>query len=376
MCAARADSAVLPNGNWGATHHSVTRISIVGATEDKFVTAVFKKLVGDVVRSAVCTLSLTLAIGHALAEPAVSVLGRDYIFPNSIEGFPAKLSDFKDLQINTFRTNDGVKLSYWEAGSGEPLVFIPGWSANGAEYINVMHLLSKRYHVFVLDPRNQGLSQRVNYGTRISRYAADLKDFTDHLGLKSANYCGWSMGASVLWSYIDLYGTRGIRKIAFIDEPISIYSHADWSEQERRNAGAITSSPERMIAAFTTMAPTNSLYVDSQAFNRFTLTDSPYFVNSESFASEFVKNDIKYMSLVLFDHATNDWRDVVQHKVNVPTAIFTGEYSDSLSGQRWLNSAIPGSKLFVYSKSEQGDHFLAFKNPVKFTRDLQDFLEN
>lgn len=39
------------------------------------------------------------------------------------------------------------------------------------------------------------------------------------------------MGAAVLWGSIDLFGAMGIRKVAFVDEPIPIYSHADWSEQ-------------------------------------------------------------------------------------------------------------------------------------------------
>ncbi len=131
-----------------------------------------------------------------------------------------------------------------------------------------------------------------------------------------------------------------------------------------------------MVDAFVKGSPTNTLYVNSQAFQHYLETDSPYFVNSESFAREFIKNDPKQLSLVLFDHATADWRDVVQHKVTVPTAIFTGEYSDSLTAQRWLHSVIPGSTLFVYSKVEQGDHFLAFKNPVKFTADLESFLQH
>jgi hypothetical protein len=105
------------------------------------------------------------------AKPALEVLGKDFTFPNKIEGLPAKLSDFKDLQINSFVTNDGVTLSYWEAGQGRPLIFIPGWSANGAEYVNVAYLLAKHYHVYVLDARNQGLSQRVDFGTRIARFA-------------------------------------------------------------------------------------------------------------------------------------------------------------------------------------------------------------
>lgn len=321
--------------------------------------------------------ALSLLTSHALvsAAPAIEVLGNDYTFPHKLAGLPTKLSDFRDLQINSFTTGDGVRLSYWEAGSGKPLVFIPGWSANGAEYINVLYLLSKHYHVYVLDPRNQGLSQQVEYGTRITRFSADLKEFTEHLGLQSADYCGWSMGAAVLWGYIDLFGTKGIRKAIFVDEPVSIYSHADWSEQERLDAGGMTSSVERMVATFTTGAPTNQLVVDMKVVERAMAKDSPYYENSTAFANAFVKTDPKYTAKVLFDHATNDWRDVIRHKINVPTAIFSGDYSNNLASQRWMASVIPNAKLYAYTKAEHGDHFLMFKNPFKFAEDLRAFLE-
>ena len=327
------------------------------------------------IRTALLALTLIVSSSSVLAAPAMQVLGKDFAFPNTLEGLPAKLSDFKALQINSFETSDGVKLSYWEAGSGKPLVFIPGWSANGAEFINVMYLLSKNYHVYVLDPRNQGLSQQVDYGTRITRFSADLKEFSEHLGLKSADYCGWSMGASVLWGYIDLFGTKGIRKAVFVDEPVSIYSHADWSEQERLDAGGMTSSAERMVATFTRGAPTNALVVDMKVVERAMTKDSPYYVNSEAFANAFVKTDPKFTAKVLFDHATNDWRDVIRHKIKVPTAIFSGEYSHNLPSQRWMASVIPDATLYAYTEAEQGDHFLMFKNPFKFTEDLRAFLE-
>ena len=326
-------------------------------------------------RFAAAGLTLSLCTAFAGAAPALTVLGKDIAFPNKLEGLPSRLSEFKDLQINHFTTSDGVKLAYWEAGQGKPLVFIPGWSANGAEYLNVMYLLSKQYRVIVLDPRNQGLSQHVDYGSRISRFATDLKELNDHLGLKKADYCGWSMGASVLWSYIDMYGTKGINKVVFIDEPPSIYSHADWTEKERQDAGSITSDAERMIDSFTSGKAPNTMIVNSQAFQRATLMDSPYYQNSETFAQAVVKNDINDLKRVMFDHVTNDWRDVISKRINVPTAIFTGVYSDSLSGQRWIHSAIPNSELHVYTAEEQGDHFLAFKNPRKFTADLDAFLK-
>ncbi|MDR8071906.1 alpha/beta fold hydrolase [Burkholderia cenocepacia] len=322
-------------------------------------------------------LSLSVALlpaSVAFAAPALEVLGKDYVFPNKIAGLPERLSDFKDLQINYFKTNDGVRLAYWEAGSGKPLIFIPGASANGAEYINVMYLLSKNYHVYVLDPRNHGLSQKVSYGMRISRFAMDLRELNAHLGIKSADYCGWSMGASVLWNYIDLFGTSGIDKAVFIDEPISIYAHSDWSKKERLDASAITTSAEDFVASFTGSAPiTNPIL--NQLIARFKAKDSPYYVNSESFANEFVNTDYKYISLFMFDHIKNDWRDVIRSKIDIPVAIFTGEYSYNVDGQRWMQSVIPNSTLYVYSKEEQGDHFLHFKNPIKFTQDLREFLE-
>jgi non-heme chloroperoxidase len=238
-----------------------------------------------------------------------------------------------------------------------------------------MYLLSKHYRVIVLDPRNQGLSQRVAYGGRIERFSMDLKQLVDHLGVRQADMCGWSMGASVIWGYIDLFGTSSIRKACFVDEPISIYAHDDWTEQERLDAGGSTTSAERMVAGFTGKGPLNTLVTDLKPLERSLATDSLAFVNAQAFAKAVVTPDPSATSRVLFDHVTNDWRDVVRSKIDVPTAIFSGTESNNLPSQRWAASVIPGAKLYVYSAAEQGDHFLMFKNPAKFASDLRAFLE-
>lgn len=326
----------------------------------------------------VWALMALLGTSHlqAQAEQALDVVRQDFLFPHLVEGMPARLSDFPGLQINTFVTNDGVRLAYWEAGHGKPLIFVPGWSANGAQYINLMFLLSKNYHVYVLDPRNQGLSEHVDYGTRIARYSMDLRQLGEHIGVTSADYVGHSMGAAILWSYIDLFGTKGIQKVVFVDEPVSIYSHSDWSEQERAEAGGTTTSPERMVAAFTSGGPVNALITDMKPFERAQALESPYFANSEAFARAVVKNDPKAMGRVLFNHTVSDWRDVVRRKIDVPSAIFSGVESNNLSSQQWAQSVIPNARLYAYSSVEQGDHFLMFKNPVKFVNDLRVFLEH
>ncbi|WP_311970876.1 alpha/beta hydrolase [Pseudomonas baltica] len=303
------------------------------------------------------------------------LLGEEFQFPHEIAGQPSKASDFAGLTVSSFVTTDNVNLAYWEAGSGKPLVFIPGWSANGAMYFHLMQLLSQHYRVYVLDVRNQGLSEKAAFGNRIARYAMDVKEFAEHLDLTEADYCGWSMGASVMWAYIDLFGTRGVRTLTIIDQAPSIYCHADWTEQERLDAGAFTTSPERMIASYTG-GTTNMLISQTRVLERAVDVSSPYFHNVLSLVQAVVRDDMAFTGQVLFDHTTNDWRDVISTKIDVPTAIFTGEYSDWLHSQHWMNSVIEGSQLHVYTKAENGDHFLAFKNPEKFAADLRGFLDN
>ncbi len=304
------------------------------------------------------------------AAPALDLLGRDYVFPNKLDDMPRKLSDFRDLRINSFTTSDGVKLTWWEAGKGRPVVILPGWSSSGAEYINVMWLLSRHYRVLVLDPRNQGLSQRVDYGTRIARFATDLHEFQKAAHVGKADFVGHSMGAATIWSAIDLYGTKDMRKLVFIDEPVSILGDADWTAQERRDTAAMANSYDELRAV---LAPKPD---GSDLFSRVGRMDSPYFENSQTFANTFIHNDMAYLWLVMRDHAHNDWRDVIRHKIDRPTAIFTGEQSAfNIPSQEWAKAQIKDARLFVYSQAEHGDHLLAYKNPVKFVADLTAFLE-
>src|SRR6476619_4049285 len=76
-----------------------------------------------------------------------------------------------------FTTNDGVKLHYLEAGSGNPLVMIPGWSQSAMEFKYQLAGLSAKYHVYALDMRGHGESAKPNHGYRIQRLSADVHDF-------------------------------------------------------------------------------------------------------------------------------------------------------------------------------------------------------
>src|SRR5882672_7284967 len=56
----------------------------------------------------------------------------------------------------SFTTSDGVRLHYIEAGAGDLLVMIPGWSQTAAQFKHQIAGLSDQYHVIAIDMRGMG----------------------------------------------------------------------------------------------------------------------------------------------------------------------------------------------------------------------------
>lgn len=314
----------------------------------------------------------------ATYQNILDFLGKDIELPQKIDGLPHKLSDVAGLEIGTFRTNDGVSLNFWKAGSGKPLVFVPGWSSNGAEYINLIHLLKEKFTVYVLDQRNHGLSDKVNFGNRIARYSMDLHEFLDAADIEKAYLCGWSMGCSVIWGYVDLFGSQRVEKFVFIDEAVSIYCHSNWSEEERINSGAFVRSIEDHIAVFSgtfSGKPTiNRMVVNTDIFDFYNTVNAPAYENSLALSAQVAASDMDALIQIQFDHASNDWNDVIRHKIDKPTLVVSGEHSNWVESQRWIADTVPNGEALIYGKHEHGDHFLHLKLPQKFAGELTAFL--
>ena len=122
-------------------------------------------------------------------------------------GFLASSAIAADTKEGFFTTNDGVRLHYIEAGSGKPLVMIPGWSQTAAQFRAQLAGLSDRYRVIAIDMRGHGESDKPDHGYRIQRLSADVHEFLAANGLTNVTLAGHSMGCSVIWGYWELYGS-------------------------------------------------------------------------------------------------------------------------------------------------------------------------
>ncbi|MGA2128930.1 MAG: alpha/beta hydrolase, partial [Xanthobacteraceae bacterium] len=246
----------------------------------------------------VTILSQTVLLLGLIAAPSVSIAGE-----------PA----FKEGSITT---NDGVKLHYLEAGSGSPLVLIPGWSQSAMEFKYQLAGLSDKYHVYALDMRGHGDSDKPNHGYRIQRLSADVHEFLAAKDLKGVTLAGHSMGCSVIWGYWEQYGGDRLSKLILVDQMPMITSNPAWSPKELEDAGAIFDGKSLYEAVNALAGPDGVKTTNGFVSGMFTKQYSKDAV--DWVIQENLKLPREYAARLLFDHATNDWRDVIP-AINIPT---------------------------------------------------------
>jgi pimeloyl-ACP methyl ester carboxylesterase/tetratricopeptide (TPR) repeat protein len=101
---------------------------------------------------------------------------------------------FADVRLKT-----GVRLRYAEQGAaGAPaLILLHGYTDSSFSFSRVMPALGAKYHVYALDQRGHGDSERPASGYAVTDFAADVLAFMDAKGLKRATVIGHSMGSFV-----------------------------------------------------------------------------------------------------------------------------------------------------------------------------------
>jgi len=119
-------------------------------------------------------------------------------------------------------TSDGVKLHYLEAGSGPPLVFVPGWTMPAWIWEPQLRYFGATHRVVALDPRGQGRSDKPTKGYHATRRGRDICELLNHLGGEPAVVVGWSLGVQEVLVCAHEFGTKRIRAIVLVDHPVVI----------------------------------------------------------------------------------------------------------------------------------------------------------
>jgi microsomal epoxide hydrolase len=116
-----------------------------------------------------------------------------------------------------FKTSDGIRIHYFEAGSGRAIVFIPGWTMPAWIWQKQIDEFSRNYRVIAVDPRSQGESDQPTYGHMPETRSRDYKELVNHLGLKQPVLVGWSMACGELVKYAEQFGTDNVGGLVLVD---------------------------------------------------------------------------------------------------------------------------------------------------------------
>ncbi|WMM24708.1 alpha/beta hydrolase [Tissierella sp. MB52-C2] len=263
-----------------------------------------------------------------------------------------------------FNTSDNVKLYYEVKGEGKPILFIHGFTENHNSFRIQQRALFKKYKIITYDVRGHGLSSRVDYGLNIERLALDLKEFIDYLELQDIVLVGWSMGASIIFEYINLFGEDKLSKICIIDKGPKVLNDNNW------NLG-LYHGKYTMENALKDL----SLIKDNwmKFAERFIKSMAPYF-NEKQFSISMDKmknNSPQVMYAIWKSMIEKDYRKTLS-KIHIPALIIFGGESTfySVDTGRYLKENIRDSELVIF---ENCTHLLVLENPIRFNRVLEEF---
>ncbi|MER7707838.1 alpha/beta hydrolase [Kitasatospora sp. NPDC097605] len=275
--------------------------------------------------------------------------------------------------MHELTTDDGVRLAYRDSGGdGVPLVMLHGWGQTQEMFRHQTEGLAPGRRVVTVDLRGHGRSEKPRHGYRVARLARDVLGLVDHLGLAGFDALGWSMGASVWWSFVDQYGTGRIRRFVVVDQPAAVAAVPWTTEAEQRASGAIFDVAGLLELCAALAGPDGAEVREGFVRSMFSGDTDPGLL---AFVTEQIRATPAYAGVpLLFDHCAQDWRDVLP-RIDVPTLVLgcEGSHVDPAS-QAFVAGRIPGAELHVFPEEVASSHFPFLENPAAFNAVVEKFL--
>ena len=214
-----------------------------------------------------------------------------------------------EVRSATITTNDGVTLSYLQAGSGPERLLVPGWSQTAAQWRKQVDEFSHTHRVTAIDLRGHGESVKPNFGYRISRVAADLNDLIEALDLTDVTIMAHSTGCSITWAYWDLFTGRRIAKMILVDQPAVLSADYTWDEGRATELSAIFTASAVFDIASALRGP------DGTASSADLVGTMKTAAMTDEDLAWIMANNLKlnreHAATLPIDHVAADWRDVV-----------------------------------------------------------------
>lgn len=258
-----------------------------------------------------------------------------------------------------------VELNYEEHGSGRSVVFLHGVWMSGRFFQRQLGPIGEQHRAIALDFRGHGLSEKTEQNHTVPEYAADLRAFLEALELRDVVLVGWSMGAFVIWDYVEQFGTDRLAGTVIVHESASDYGGWDGWEH-----GLLSTELLRDLNAGVQTDRAGTI----EHFIPLMFKDQPRDEDVAWMAEEMARPPAGVASSILLDQTLRDYREKLG-AVSVPSLVVYGadEKLFKIAAGEFLVERMPDARLVVL---EESCHCPFLEEPERFNAVLLEFVDS
>ncbi|KAJ4292533.1 hypothetical protein N0V90_009196 [Kalmusia sp. IMI 367209] len=310
------------------------------------------------------------------------------------------------MQYHHESANDGCKLAFQSslpfllASTTEPrynrlTLLVHGFSGSSSYFQHNVDALSRSSWVIAIDLRGHGNSGRPKGGYHVARLATDLKELVAHVRNHAPEVkivpVGCSIGAAILWTYVELFGDTDFEGMVFVDQaPLQDRSVFDAWDESKAHRGCFDERSMLVAQKAWIDEPENAfkgLVADCLGY-RYNplptddLSEERKSRDEEFFTSQSRRCDTTWLARLLADHTRYDHREACE-LIKVPVLVMAGKRTGCfpLEGMKeTIRRVEQGRKrrgdedgVARWSEYESG-HWLFWEEPEKFNKEISEFV--
>jgi pimeloyl-[acyl-carrier protein] methyl ester esterase len=246
------------------------------------------------------------------------------------------------------------------------IIFLHGWTMNGAAFDGQIERLGQKFHCLAPDLPGHGKMAEID--ASLDACGQLLAELVNEHKNQKIILVGWSMGAAVAWNYLRRYGQDKISGLVSVDMSPKIVNENDW------RLGLIGRTPETI--ALSTKHLLNDWNASSIAVASGMFKDEtgPEHFSAEDAAKIIAKQTPEQMLAMWVELTKLDERISVQN-ISLPWAVFYGEQSRAygLPVAQWLYDAAPNTQLVGFDRAGHSPHL---EQPDQFALEIERFVKS
>jgi pimeloyl-ACP methyl ester carboxylesterase len=272
------------------------------------------------------------------------------------------------------------------------VLLIHGFSGSSQYFTRNFATLQEKYWVVAPDLRGHGESGRTRGGYHVGRLAADLRELTVRLRIVSPNSLifpvGCSIGAAILWTYVELFGSDDFAGFVFADQaPLQDRSKfGNWDESRSHKGCYDEATLLRAQHAWINQTQSAHLSLVQECLGYRYLPEPKDIVkegteqavkDEEFFNSISAKCEPTWLAQLLADHTRYDHREAIE-QISIPTLVVAGRRTGCfpidgiLETVKIVNLSHPGlAKSMIFDSG----HWMFYEEPERFNNELVMFIE-